>query len=279
MQARDGPVLILGSKQRSRWSRWKWRWRWQYVSKQLPYFDLEHMCKVLYNDAIQNAERLHMLQERSVAAILPVSILNVVRLYISSSRYLLDPYARSEEDGVLVQPKRRLDENSKLQQQEFLGMSSARLDEGLEKALRVAFPYLFQGLSRMGMRGLDGSIGSSAPSGSSAPNRTTTPTSTTSAQGMTALSSSSISTPCASSSWATFASSALFAWTSAPPAAYTQSSSPSHATAFSTTTTTTSAATFDTTPSHKQIQDVRDLTPDKRHLFLAHCPQKLLNLA
>jgi hypothetical protein len=47
-------------------------------------------------------------------------------------KYLLDPHARSGEDGVpVLTPKRRFDENPKLQQQELLGIMRPRLDEGL----------------------------------------------------------------------------------------------------------------------------------------------------
>jgi hypothetical protein len=59
----------------------------------------------------------------------------------------------------------------------------------------------------------------------------------------------------------------------------TQLSAPGHATAFSTTTpmtTTTSVVIFATTPSLEQIQAARDLILRKRRLFLAYCPQKLL---
>jgi hypothetical protein len=74
------------------------------------------------------------------------------------------------EEGVLT-PRKRFDENSKLQQQELLGMLSTRLDKGLEKALRAVFPAMFEGLSGMGMYGLDGSSGSSGPSGERASGR------------------------------------------------------------------------------------------------------------
>jgi hypothetical protein len=64
----------------------------------------------------------------------------------------------------VLTPRRRFDGNSKLHQQEFLGMLSTRLDKVLEKALGAVFPCMFEGLSGMGMRGLDGSSGSSGPS-------------------------------------------------------------------------------------------------------------------
>jgi hypothetical protein len=59
-----------------------------------------------------------------------------------SLRYLLDPYARGGEKGVLT-PRRRFDENSTLQQPESVRMLSARLDKGLGNALRMVFPHLF----------------------------------------------------------------------------------------------------------------------------------------
>jgi hypothetical protein len=43
----------------------------------------------------------------------------------------------------VLTPRKRFDENSKLQRQEFLGMLSARLDEELGKALKMVFPNLF----------------------------------------------------------------------------------------------------------------------------------------
>jgi hypothetical protein len=104
----------------------------------------------------------------------------------------------------VLSPRKRFDEHPKLQQQEFLGMLSARLNEGLGKVLREVFTSMFEGLSRMGMRGLDGS---SEESEERAPNGTTTSTSTPSAQLTAALSTSSTSTPHASSSPATFSSS------------------------------------------------------------------------
>jgi hypothetical protein len=91
---------------------------------------------VLYTGLVQNFEHLHA---RSAAPAPPEPILNAVCLYISSLKYLLDPHARSGEEGVLT-PRRRFDENSKLQQQEFLAMLSTRLDKALENALRAVFP-------------------------------------------------------------------------------------------------------------------------------------------
>jgi hypothetical protein len=76
----------------------------------------------------------------------------------------------------VLTPRKRFGGHSKLQQQEFPGMLSARLDEGLGKALRAVFPCMFEGMSGMGMRGLDGS------SEQRAPNCSTTSTSTSSAQ-------------------------------------------------------------------------------------------------
>jgi hypothetical protein len=64
--------------------------------KQLPYFDFpKHGRKVLYSDLIHIVEHLPMLHICSAAAIPPDPIVNAVRLYISSLRYFLDPYARS----------------------------------------------------------------------------------------------------------------------------------------------------------------------------------------
>jgi hypothetical protein len=177
------------------------------------------MRQVLYEGLVQNDEHLHA---RSDAPTPLEPILNVVRLYISSPSYLLDPHAWSGEEGVLPL-SRRVDKNSKLQQQELLGMLSARLDKALEKALRAVFPCMFEGLSEMGMRGLDGL---SEESEERAPNCTTTSTSTPSAQVTAALSSSSTSTPHALSSPAVFSSStssASFASTSTLSAASTQS--------------------------------------------------------
>jgi hypothetical protein len=147
---------------------------------------------VLHIDLTQNVEHLHA---RSAAPILFEAILDTVRLYISSPSYLLDPHALSGEEGVLTR-RRWFDKNSKLQRQEFLGMLSARLDKGMEKAPRAVFLGMFEGLSGMGMRGLDGLGESSGLSGERAPKCTTisTSTSTPSAQVMTALSSSSRST-------------------------------------------------------------------------------------
>jgi hypothetical protein len=76
----------------------------------------------------------------------------------------------SGEEGVLTR-RRWFDKNSKLQRQEFLGMLSARLDKGIEKALRAVFLGMFEGLSGMGMQELDGSIGSGGPSGERASGR------------------------------------------------------------------------------------------------------------
>jgi hypothetical protein len=105
--------------------------------KYIIYFDLpKPVRKVLYNDLVQNVEHLHA---RSAAPTPFEAILNAMRLYMSSPSYLLDAYAWGGEEGVLT-PRRRFDENSKLQQQEFLGMSSTRLDKGLENALRAVFP-------------------------------------------------------------------------------------------------------------------------------------------
>jgi hypothetical protein len=89
--------------------------------KPLPYFDLpKHVRKVLYDDLVCNGLMLHV---RSAAALPPKPILNDVGLYILSLTYLLDPYAKSGKGGVpVLKPKRRFNENSKLQWQEFLAM-------------------------------------------------------------------------------------------------------------------------------------------------------------
>jgi hypothetical protein len=248
----------------------------------ISYFDLpKPVRKVLHTDLVQNVEHL---PTRSAAPAPSEPILNAVRLYISSPSYLLDPYAWGEEEGVLTR-RRWFDKNSKLQRQEFLGMLSARLDKGLEKAPRAGFLGMFEGLSGMGMRGLDKLVESSGPSGERAPKCTTisTSTSTPGAQVMTAFSSSSTSTPHVLSLPVGFASSTSFASftsTTNSPTASTQSSAPHHATVFSTTpsTTTTSAVTFATTPSPEQMQAARELALEKRCLFLAYCPQRLLDL-
>jgi hypothetical protein len=111
--------------------------------KSLPYFDLpRHVRKVLYSDLVRNLLMLHV---RSAAALPPEPILNDVGFYISSLRYLLDLYARSGKDGVpVLKPKRRFDENSKLLQQGFLAMLSAKLNEGLGNALGMVFPHVGQ---------------------------------------------------------------------------------------------------------------------------------------
>jgi hypothetical protein len=177
--------------------------------------------QVRHTDLVPNVEHLRA----RLAAPAPLEpIFNAVRLYIPSPSYLLDPHARGGEEGVLT-PRKRFDENSKLQQQELLGMLSTTLDKALEKALKAVFPSMFEGLSGMRMRGLDRSSGLSGSSGQSeerALSCTMNSTLMLKTQVMNALSSSSTSNPCASSSQATFASStssSSFASTSIPPAA------------------------------------------------------------
>jgi hypothetical protein len=80
---------------------------------------------VLYNDLVHNAEHLYA---HSAVQVPPEPVFDAVRLYISSLRNLLDPYAMSGEEGMLI-PRRQFDENSKLHQ-EFLGVLNAKLDEG-----------------------------------------------------------------------------------------------------------------------------------------------------
>jgi hypothetical protein len=108
--------------------------------KHICCFDLpKPLRKVLHTDLVHNVEHFHA---RSAAPTPFEPILNAVHLYISSLTYLLNLYARSGEEGVLT-PRKRFDENSKLQRQEFLGMLSARLDEELGKRLKMVFPNLF----------------------------------------------------------------------------------------------------------------------------------------
>jgi hypothetical protein len=122
--------------------------------------------KVQCNDLVKDVEHLH---GRSAAFVPTRPILIVVRLYNSSLSYLLDSYASGVEECVLT-PRRWFDENPKLQQQEFLGVLSERLDKGQKKALRAVFPSILEGPSGMGMRGSNRSSGSSGPSGERAPN-------------------------------------------------------------------------------------------------------------
>jgi hypothetical protein len=90
-------------------------------SKHVSYFDLlKHLWAVICNDLIHHIEHHDGPLVRSATsgsfATPPEPFLNVARLYISSLRNLLDPYAKRWVEGVITPKSQRRFENSKLQQ-------------------------------------------------------------------------------------------------------------------------------------------------------------------
>jgi hypothetical protein len=256
-------------------------------SKHVSYFDLlKHLGEVLCNDLIHHIEHDHGPLVRSATsgsfATPPEPFLNVARLYISSLRNLLDLYAKRLAEGVITPKPQRRFENSKPQEQAFLGILNVKLEDGVGKARKAVFSHSYAGVSGMEVCELGGSSG---PSGGTALRLTPVSTPMLSPQAVAALASSSTSTSFASSVPAIFAWSAWSAstLTLTPPATFTESSAYAHAAASHTTSIIASTSTTNTTsavassPSHMQV--ARDLTTDERRLFLSYYPLKLLELA